>query len=125
MSAQGYKLAIIGSRDFTDWDIFNNALDEHIEEYGIPSGIISGGCKGADKMGAQWARDNSIPLTEFLPDWNRYGRSAAFHSNIDIIEAAQQVIAFRVNMSPGTTDTINKATKKGKDVIIWEIADGN
>ena len=61
------KLAIIGSR---------NLGIKNIGDY-IPKGvteIVSGGARGVDKKAADYAKSNNICLTEFLPDYARYGR---------------------------------------------------
>ena len=80
------KLAIIGSR---------NLNVENIGDY-IPSGvteIVSGGAKGIDTLAADYAKENGIALTEFLPDYARYGRGAPIVRNKQIAEYADEVLA--------------------------------
>ena len=53
------KVAIIGSRDFKN----KNLLDEKMKEINKDNTISlieSGGAKGADTMGVQWANKNNI-----------------------------------------------------------------
>ena len=54
------NIAIVGSRNFTDKDILNKTLNEVISIEGTPSKIVSGGAKGADSMGYDWAVENNI-----------------------------------------------------------------
>ena len=71
------KLAIIGSR---------NLIIEHLEDY-LPDNvteIVSGGAKGIDRLAAEYAKKHQLPLTEFLPDYARYGRGAPFIRNRQI-----------------------------------------
>ena len=38
--------------------------------------IVSGGAKGIDSCAREYASANGLKLTEFLPEYNRYGRGA-------------------------------------------------
>ena len=76
------RVAVIGSRGITV---------ENLQDY-LPEGtteIISGGAKGVDSCAREYAVANNIPLTEFKPEYSRYGRGAPLKRNITIIENAQ------------------------------------
>ena len=109
------KLAIIGSRGFSDYEM----LKEEIKyEFGDePEEIISGGAKGADTLGAIYAKEYNLKLTVFKPDWT-IGKHAGFIRNTQIIEAADVIIAFWDGESKGTLDSINKAKKLDKQVVV-------
>ena len=51
------KVAVIGSRSFTDYDLVISILDE----FDI-SAVVSGGAKGADSLGEKYAIDNFLSL---------------------------------------------------------------
>jgi predicted Rossmann fold nucleotide-binding protein DprA/Smf involved in DNA uptake len=105
------KLAIIGSR---------NLNVENIGDY-IPSGvteIVSGGAKGIDTLAAQYARGKGIVLTEFLPDYARYGKGAPIVRNKQIAEYADAVLAFWDGKSKGTADSIRRFRKLGKPIKV-------
>ena len=105
------KLAIIGSRGI---------MVEDIERY-LPDGvdeIVSGGAKGADLCAKEYAEKNCIKYTEFLPDYNRYGRAAPIKRNDEIINYADEIIAFWDGASKGTQYTVKKAQKIGKNVTV-------
>lgn len=63
------KIAIVGSRDLKDV-----ALDQYISE--DAKEIVSGGAAGVDFCAAQFAKRKGLKLTEFLPQYERYGRAA-------------------------------------------------
>ena len=80
--------------------------------------IVSGGARGVDKQAADYAKSNNICLTEFLPDYARYGRAAPLKRNIQIAEYADAVLAFWDGTSKGTQYTISMFEKLGKPVTI-------
>lgn len=112
------KFAVIGSRDFTNYDKLKSVLSQY--EIGE---IVSGGARGADSMAARYAREHNIKLTEFIPDWS-IGKHAGHVRNQLIIDSADVIIAFWDNHSPGTKDSIRKAKKAGKHCIIVDVRQG-
>ncbi len=113
------KLAIIGSRDFNNYDFLHDKMDFIAGTYkwNIEL-VISGGAKGADSLGEQWAKKHAILTKIYYPDWDRYGRSAGFIRNYNIIEDANVVVAFWDGKSKGTKHSIDLAKKQGKEIII-------
>lgn len=105
------KIAVIGSRNLTVDDLGKYLPPETTE-------IISGGARGIDTCAKNYAIANNIKLTEFLPDYKRYGRAAPLKRNILIIEAADIVFAFWNGKSNGTRFVINKCMEYGKEVRI-------
>lgn len=105
------KIAVIGSRGL---EISN------LEKY-LPSGtteIISGGAKGIDACAKKYAIANGIKLTEFLPQYEKYGKSAPLKRNVTIIENADIVAAFRDGKSSGTRFVIEKCREFGKEIHV-------
>lgn len=117
------KLAIVGGRDFDGYekleDVMNFFRVEDFQEVGV---IISGGAKGADSLGERYAENWQIPIKRFLPDWNKFGRSAGFRRNQQIVDACDMVLAFWDGKSRGTKDTIDKAriAKKPTFIIYYD-----
>ena len=108
------KIAIVGSRNVTVSDIgryISNAKE-----------IVSGGAVGVDRCAADYARENGIQLTEFLPQYERYGRAAPLVRNKEIVDYSDQIIAFWDGRSRGTLSVIKYAHKTGKPckVILCE-----
>jgi len=110
------KYAVIGSRNFKDWFYFCQIMPQF-----IPETIISGGAIGADSFAAKYAKMKNIPLVEFIPDWEKHGKSAGFKRNVLIVSAADEVIAFWDGKSAGTRHSIDIAKNQGKKVhVFWK-----
>lgn len=107
------KIAVIGSRGFNDYDKLKSILSE----FKITL-LISGGARGADSLGERYAKENDIETKIYLPDWDKHGKSAGFKRNTDIINEAELIIAFWDQESRGTKDSIDKAYKQNKQVLI-------
>ena len=106
------KAAVIGSRGLIVTDL---------EKY-LPQGtteIVSGGAKGVDASAKKYAEMNGIKLTEFLPEYDKYGRSAPLKRNIAIIEYADIVLAFWDGKSRGTKHVIESCQKTGVPVKVF------
>ncbi len=99
------RVAVIGSRTLHLENLSDYLPDETTE-------IVSGGAKGIDHDAKNYALQNDIVLTEFLPDYQRYGRSAPLKRNIQIIEYADIVLAFWDGKSHGTKFVIDQCQRK-------------
>ena len=105
------KLAIIGSRGL--WvDNLGDYLPPEVTE------IVSGGAKGIDTCAGEYAREHGLKLTEFLPDYRRYGRAAPLVRNREIVAYADQVLAFWDGKSPGTKYVIDQCKTQKKTVTV-------
>lgn len=104
------KVAIIGSRGLKVENLGGYLPAETTE-------IVSGGARGIDTCAREYAVANDIKLTEFLPEYEKYGRSAPLKRNDTIIEYADHVIAFWDGKSRGTKYVIDRCDKIGKPVI--------
>lgn len=105
------KVAVVGSRGLKINDLGKYIPDEVTE-------IISGGAKGVDTSAKEYALSHGIKLTEFLPEYERYGRSAPLKRNIQIIETADVVLAFWDGSSRGTKYVIDNCNKRNIPVIV-------
>ena len=114
------KLAIVGSREFENYDLLCAEVAKIQKTQKIDL-IVSGGAKGADTLAKKFAALNQIPLMEFLPDYDCYGRGAPLKRNTLIVRNSDVVLAFVAATSKGTWDTIRKAQAAGKKVIIVKV----
>lgn len=115
------KLAIIGSRSFQDYQLLCDTIDRHFTASSATlfvSEVISGGARGADQLGARWAKLVSVKLTEFLPDWEKHGKRAGFIRNEDIIAASDFVLAMWDGVSKGTANSLSIAKRLKKPTLI-------
>ena len=112
------KIAIVGSRGFDNAAIIAQSIRRWMVL--APEGltIVSGGARGADRIGEDIAYDLSIPIVIHLPDWGKFGKSAGFIRNALIVRDADVVLAFFAPgpRSKGTADTVARAKLAGKAV---------
>ena len=106
------RVAVIGSRG-----LWVNNLGRYLPD-GVTE-IVSGGAKGVDSCARAYALENGIKLTEFLPEYDKYGRSAPLKRNITIIENADLVLAFWDGVSHGTKYVIDNCKRMGVPVKIF------
>jgi len=110
------RIAIVGSRDYPslpDVERFVKSLDPSTM-------IVSGGARGVDRTAERAAKSRGLQTMVFLADWNTYGKRAGYIRNEQIIDNADEVVAFWDGKSPGTADTIRKARAARKPVRIFE-----
>ena len=106
------RVAIIGSRSI-------RAVN--LEHFVPPEAtvILSGGAEGVDQLAAAYAKRHNLPLTEFLPDYPHFGRSAPLVRNRQIVEHADLVLAFWDGRSRGTRYTVRYAKAMGVPVRVF------
>ncbi len=106
------KVAVIGSRGLSVTDL-GRYLPENTTE------IVSGGAKGVDTSAREYALSHGIKLTEFLPEYTKYGRSAPLKRNITIIEYSDIVLAFWDGKSRGTKFVIDNCRQLSVEVRVY------
>lgn len=109
------KVAIVGSRDFTDYERFKKAIEGVVFEGDT---IISGGARGADSLARRYAVEKGLQYVELPAQWETYGKSAGFRRNQQIVEEAEFVVAFWDYESKGTKSTIDLAIKSEKLIYV-------
>ena len=125
-------VSVIGGRDFADYELLKFKLMPYRASI---TKITSGGAKGADSLAVIYAKENNIPIKEFEAEWdnlmtdqpiriktnaqgNNYNALAGFNRNTQIVKAANLIVVFWDGKSPGTRDSIGKAHKMKKDILI-------
>ena len=111
------KIAIVGSRSITA-AIPENCIPENTTE------IFSGGAIGIDTSARNFAREHHIFLTDILPEYDLYGRSAPLIRNDLIISLADKVIIFWDGKSRGTNYIVKKCKQTNKPFDLY-LYDGN
>ncbi len=117
------KVIIAGSRTFDNYDLLCETM-AHLLDDGLARGreieIVCGGAKGADALGARWAKEFNYPIKYFLADWNKYGKAAGIIRNKQMGDYADYLIAFWDGKSRGTKHMIEymKNVNKHGTVII-------
>lgn len=106
------KVAVIGSRGLSVDDLGRYLPKDTTE-------IVSGGARGVDTSAREYALRHGLKLTEYLPDYARYGRGAPLKRNITIIENADLVLAFWDGTSRGTKFVIDNCKKRDIPVKVY------
>ena len=106
------KVAVVGSRNLT----INNLGDYLPKD---TTEIVSGGARGIDRCAREYAKSHKIKLTEFLPEYERYGRSAPLKRNLQIIRYADIVLAFWDCKSHGTSFVIENCNKENVPIKVF------
>ena len=109
------RVGIIGSRNLAVPDL-ERYLPPEVTE------IVSGGARGVDSSARAYALAHGIPLREFLPEYERYGRGAPLRRNDQIVDASDLVIAFWDGVSRGTAYTIRQCRRRNVPCRVFVIA---
>ena len=109
-----YKVIIAGSREFDNYQLLEQICDSVLESVEDKSKIviITGGARGADKLGIRYANNKQYKLEVHPADWNRYGKLSSFIRNEEMALQANALIAFWDGKSPGTKSMIDVAQKR-------------
>ena len=111
------KVIVAGGRDFEDYELLSQKCNDLlINQPNVE--IVSGVAKGADTLGAKWAKENHHDLKEFPAQWNKYGKSAGYRRNYEMSQYADALIAFWDGTSRGTSHMIQSMRAKGLKVRI-------
>lgn len=99
------KVVICGGRDYQFTQADKNRL------YGLKKSIpitevISGGARGADRCGEDWARSQGLSVKVFEADWEKHGRFAGPLRNDVMAQYCDAVVVF-----PGGAGTANMVSK--------------
>lgn len=114
------KLAVVGSRGFGHEKEVTDQIKLVVDSTKIDT-IVSGGAKGIDTYAEQWADKNGLNKIIHLAEWDKYGNSAGYRRNIDIINDADAVMVFWKDNSPGTKISIDLAKKEDKPTFVNQI----
>lgn len=104
------KTIIAGFRGCTKFSVLWRALDNCSWN---PTSIVSGRAKGADTLGEQYARDCDLPIEYYVPDWEKYGRSAGMIRNLEMARNAEACIVLWDGYSKGSANMIETARRCG------------
>ena len=114
-------LAVVGSRSYATNSLASRKAEEIIEAE-IEKGydvLTSGGASGPDSWGKVVADKLGIDTKIFYPNWNKYGRSAGFKRNKDIIAYSSMVLIFWDGESRGTSHDIDLCKEMGKPYKVY------
>jgi hypothetical protein len=114
------KLLIAGSRTYSDMGEVRNQMSYWVDRNGFPNEIVSGGCRGVDKMGEEWAAFVGLPVTKFVANWSKNKRAAGPIRNREMAEYCDMAIIFWDQKSRGTKNMIDelRLAKKPYELVL-------
>ena len=106
------RVIIAGSRKngFSRKDIYDT-LDHYLGNQDII--VVSGGARGVDSIGEDWALHRNKPYEVYNADWELYGRSAGYRRNVDMADISDECYVFISGDSRGSQHMVDIAEKKG------------
>lgn len=133
------RVIIAGDRECSDIDLVEKAISQSGFEI---TEVVSGGARGADKMGELWARANDVPIKIFKAEWynikakdarvkerqnpwtkrmEKYNANAGFSRNQQMADYADALIALQPDgPTDGTQDMIRRAKANDLKIHIYE-----
>ena len=114
------RIVVAGCRDYDNYEEAKEYIDKCISriknEYELV--FVSGGCRGADKLGERYAREFGYKVEYYPAEWEKYGKSAGPKRNEQMAKIVDYVICFWDGKSKGTKSMIEYAEKYEKDLKI-------
>ncbi len=113
------KIVIAGSRDYQNYSEAKQFIKECLKKANLKENpvFLSGGCRGADRLGEQFAADFGFEIRVYPAQWEKYGKAAGPIRNKLLAEECDVLISFWDGKSRGTKSMIDLARKNGK--IVW------
>ena len=108
---KNFRVVVAGSRNFNNYARLSAELDKYLAEKKNIT-IISGTARGADRMGEKYAAERGLKLEQFPAEWGLYHKGAGPIRNMQMVKAADAVVAFWDNQSSGTKNIIDCARQE-------------
>lgn len=118
------KLIIAGSRDISDYEIVKQAViaSGYWKEFGRTIEVVSGGARGVDRLGEEFARKNNLKVHRFPADWSQ-GKAAGHIRNREMGDFAKasggRLLALWDGVSPGTKGMVAYAKQIGLKGVLF------
>jgi len=120
MCKQEFKVAVVGGRDFTDYELLAKVLDVALSKKRLTNDIVivSGMARGADTLGKKYATERGYKVVKCPAEWDTYGKRAGYMRNVGMAKISNAVVAFWDGKSKGTEHMINVSKYHLKTVIV-------
>ncbi len=108
-----YRVIISGSRMLggLETELINKAVS--LSGFQIAQ-VVSGGCRGIDKLGETWAKTKNIPIERFDADWENLGNVAGPIRNVEMAKYADAAIIIMslAHENKGSWNMLKVASRK-------------
>lgn len=110
------RIVVSGTRTITDVRAIERVLSQHIA---VKDTVITGGCRGPDRIAHEYARRYFAGTEVFDADWDTHGKAAGPIRNGKMMDEADVLVAFWDGASLGTRNAIDQARKRGVETHIY------
>lgn len=112
------RILITGSRNWPYAGYVAHQIEQYLEDNRIPLRdvvIVHGACPtGADEHANEWAYHYGVTVERWAADWEKHGHKAGPIRNREMVAAGADIcLAFQVNGSKGTQNTIDLCKQAG------------
>ncbi len=121
-------LAIIGSRNYTDYEKMVLSIYKYLSHMGEShhenrtfhfDRIVSGGAEGVDTLADRFSKQHNIPIKVIRPNYKLYPpKIAPLIRNEEIIKEANIIFTMWDGSSRGTANALGHAKRLKKDTIV-------
>lgn len=113
MEIPEFRVIIAGGRDFTDYNLLRSTMDVLLRNKLRKEKIvvICGMAKGADMLGARYAKERGYHVRYFPAEWDKLGKRAGIIRNEEMAQNADALVAFWDGSSHGTKNMIETAER--------------
>ena len=126
MSSSGdimFRVIVAGSRNIRSKEAVFQKLDillsNKVKQEEIQ--IVSGGARGVDQIGEEYAAARGFLCKRFSADWDTHGKRAGYLRNCQMADNADALVAFWDGESPGTRHMIQTAKNSGLVVRVIHV----
>jgi hypothetical protein len=106
------RILVCGGRDYADATRLFIVLDAIHHDHAVNQ-VIHGAARGADSLGASWAKARRIPEQAYPADWSRHGKSAGYRRNETMLADAKPDLVVAFPGGKGTTHMVGLANAAG------------
>lgn len=114
------RIVIAGCRDYENYEEAETFINKCIADIKFNNTIVivSGGAKGADKIGELYAKKHGYKTELYPANWIKFGKSAGPKRNKVMAQISDYVICFWDGKSRGTLSMIKFANLYNKPLKI-------
>ena len=112
------RIAVVGSRKYNNYKQLCRVLDHTFKGKSVT--IVSGGAAGADTLAERYARERGYEFEVFKANWRKYGKSAGFKRNVEMLKTCHGIVAFWDGISGGTKHSLEVATRFKLPGKVWK-----
>ena len=106
------RVIVAGSREIADRSLIFDTLDHTLAKLDAPV-IVSGGARGVDLIGEEYALERGLAIERFPAWWRTEGRPAGTMRNRRMAWRGTHLVAFWDGKSPGTRGMLEIAKQEG------------